>query len=360
MFVPDAIMPLCLKGTSKDGGHLLVTVDHSPFCIGRKEGSGLFLPSDGVSRNHAEITQVPEGWLLKDCGSTNGTYVNGKRLTGDHLLQQGDTIKFAELRFEVVDFIDDSGCTQLINPYADQLEQLLVQRTVSPHFQPILSLSDTTLIAFEILGRVNANGLPNNPRMLFEIAGMLDRQVELSELFRDAALRDAAAAGVKELVLFNALPEEMQLETLRPSLTAVRNAHPDLKLGMELHENAITNPAFMKGLRELLNNLEILLVYDDFGAGQSRLIELLDFAPDILKFDIALIRQIQHRSAASRSIVETLVKMARDAGIRTLAEGVETAEEADACRAIGFELGQGFYFGRPAPLQHLSETVPIH
>jgi EAL domain-containing protein (putative c-di-GMP-specific phosphodiesterase class I) len=42
--------------------------------------------------------------------------------------------------------------------------------------------------------------------------------------------------------------------------------------------------------------------------------------------------------------------MAHDAGIRTLAEGVESQEEADVCRDIGFELAQGFYFGYPAPL----------
>jgi EAL domain-containing protein (putative c-di-GMP-specific phosphodiesterase class I) len=107
----------------------------------------------------------------------------------------------------------------------------------------------------------------------------------------------------------------------------------------------------MKELRELLHEQEMLLVYDDFGAGQSRLIELLDSVPDILKFDIALIKNIQHRSKASRSIVETLVKMASDAGIRTLAEGVESREEAAVCRAIGFELGQGYFYGRPAPLQ---------
>jgi EAL domain-containing protein (putative c-di-GMP-specific phosphodiesterase class I) len=100
----------------------------------------------------------------------------------------------------------------------------------------------------------------------------------------------------------------------------------------------------------MLNDLDMLLVYDDFGAGQSRLIELLDSVPDIVKFDIAIIQNIQQRSEASRSMVETLVKMARDAGIRTLAEGVESREEAEACSAIGFELAQGFYFGYPAPL----------
>jgi EAL domain-containing protein (putative c-di-GMP-specific phosphodiesterase class I) len=142
----------------------------------------------------------------------------------------------------------------------------------------------------------------------------------------------------------------MNLECLGKSLSELRKSVPDLKLGMELNEHSITNVEMMKNLRSILNDLDMLLVYDDFGAGQSRLIELLDSVPDIVKFDIALIQNIQQRSETSRSMVKTLVKMARDAGIRTLAEGVETREEAETCKAIGFELAQGYYFGYPAPL----------
>lgn len=351
MFLPDDSTPLRLEGKTNDGSLWVVSVDHSPFIIGRKEGTSLFLASEGVSRKHAEIIEVYDGWLLRDCGSTNGTYVNGKRLSCDHLLRQGDHIRFAEIRFEVVEFTDEYECTQIISPYAELLEQMLDLKAVDPHFQPLFSLFDGALVGYEILGRINFKGLPNSPRHLFEISGMLGRQVELSELFRNTALKHASNIGVTELVLFNTLPEEMNLDILRPSLRVLRQSFPDLKLGMELHENTITDAAFMKELRALLNEQEMLLVYDDFGAGQSRLIELLDSVPDILKFDIALIKNIQHRSDASRSIVETLVKMARDAGIRTLAEGVESVEEAAVCREIGFELGQGFYLGRPAPLQ---------
>jgi len=350
MLLPDGSTSLRLEGKTRDGSLWVVSVDHSPFTIGRMEGSSLFLAAEGVSRKHAEIIEVCDGWLLRDYGSTNGTYVNGKRLSGDHLLRQGDSIRFADARFDVVDFVEEYEGTQIINPYAEQLEQMLNLKAVHPHFQPLISFSDGALIGYEILGRINFEGLPNDPRLLFEISEMLDRQVELSELFRDTALERAANIGITELIFFNALPEEMNFTILRPSLRALRQSYPNLKLGMELHENTVTNADSMKELKELLKELEIKLVYDDFGAGQSRLIELLDFVPDILKFDIALIRNIQNRSEAARSIVETLVKMANDAGISTLAEGVETIEEATACRAIGFKLAQGFYFGRPAPL----------
>ncbi|MEI6213474.1 MAG: EAL domain-containing protein [Desulfuromonadales bacterium] len=351
MLLPEDSTPLRLEGRTKDGSHWVVPVNCSPFIIGRKEGSDLFLASEGVSRKHAEIVEVYDGWLIRDSGSTNGTYINGKRLSADHLLQQGDYITIAEIRFDVVELCVESECTEIINPYAENLEQMLDLKAVDPHFQPLISLINGSLIGYEVLGRINFVGLPNSPRHLFEISGMLGRQVELSELFRNTALKHAAAVGVTELILFNTLPDEMNFDILRPSLSALRQLVPDLKLGMELHENTVTDAAMMKELRELLYEQEMLLVYDDFGAGQSRLIELLDSVPDILKFDIALIHGIQHRSKASRSIVETLVKMAGDAGIRTLAEGIESVEEAEVCREIGFELGQGYFLGRPAPLQ---------
>lgn len=349
MSFPDDSTPLRLEGTTKDGSLWVVSVDCSPFTIGRKEGSNLFLASEGVSRKHAEIIKVYDGWLLRDCGSTNGTYLNGKRLSGNHQLRQGDFITIAEVRFDVVELQDESESTMVLNPYAEYCEQMLDLKAVDPHFQPLVSLTDSSLIGYEVLGRISYKGLPNSPRHLFEISGKLDRQVELSELFRNTALEHAAKIGIKELILFNTLPEEMNLDLLRPSLRALRQSVPDLKLGMELHENTITDAAMMRKLRELLREQEMLLVYDDFGAGQSRLIELLDSAPDIVKFDIGLIHNIQHRSEASRSIVETLVKMVNNAGIRSLAEGVENLEEAEACRAIGFELAQGYYFGRPLP-----------
>ena len=50
-----------------------------------------------------------------------------------------------------------------------------------------------------------------------------------------------------------------------------------------------------------------------------------------------------------RRMMETLVQMVRDLDIRALAEGIETAEEAEACRDLGFDFAQGFFYGRPSP-----------
>jgi len=350
MILVENMIQLSLKRVSQDGSTWVIPVEHSPFAIGRSEGSSLLLAAEGVSRKHAEILETVDGWKIKDCSSTNGTFVNGRRLTENHLLSSGDYITIGEIRFDVMEQVDDSECTQIINPDTENFERMLDLKAVVPHFQPIVSLSDGALLGYEVLGRIAYDGLPNSPAQLFQISRRLGRQIELSELFRNTALEYAAQIGVKELILFNTLPEEMNLECLGRSLKKLRDSVPDLKLGMELHENTITDVKMMKKLRSMLNELDMLLVYDDFGAGQSRLVELLDSVPDIVKFDMALIQNIQQRSDLSRSIVETLVKMARDAGIRTLAEGVDSREEAVTCNGIGFELAQGYYFGRPATL----------
>jgi len=119
---------------------------------------------------------------------------------------------------------------------------------------------------------------------------------------------------------------------------------------MELHESAVTDVETIKKLRGVLKELNILLSYDDFGSGQARLLELMEAPPDVLKFDISLVRDIHQRSAASQAVLAALVKMSKEIGVRTLAEGVEIQQEAEVCRQMGFDFAQGYFFGKPAPM----------
>ena len=104
----------------------------------------------------------------------------------------------------------------------------------------------------------------------------------------------------------------------------------------------------MAELRKRLNDLNIDLAYDDFGAGQARMLDLVEVPPDVLKFDISLVRDINNASPKRHKMVQTMVAMVRDFEIVPLAEGVETSSEAETCLDLGFETAQGFYFGHPA------------
>ena len=114
-----------------------------------------------------------------------------------------------------------------------------------------------------------------------------------------------------------------------------------------MHEACAVDAATIKVLRLVLDDLGMQLAYDDFGAGQARLHELVEARPDYLKFDRKLVAGIDTASTDRQQMLESLVQMSRQLGIITLAEGIETPGEAQTCRRMGFELMQGYFFGRP-------------
>ena len=127
----------------------------------------------------------------------------------------------------------------------------------------------------------------------------------------------------------------------------MRERHPDLEIVLEMHEAAVTKPDTMRVLRRELRKLNIGLAYDDFGSGQSRLRDIIDVPPDCLKFDISLIHGIDRAAPKRQEMLASLVRSVRDMGIMALAEGVETQGEHDTVLSMGFNAGQGFFYGRP-------------
>ena len=115
----------------------------------------------------------------------------------------------------------------------------------------------------------------------------------------------------------------------------------------EVHEEAVTDITQMAELSDQLHGQGIKTAYDDFGAGQTRLMELTEVPADYVKFDIQLIRDIHKAPLPRQQMVAMLIKFAQQAGSMALAEGVETEEEAIKCRELGFDLYQGYYFGKP-------------
>ncbi|MEV7521074.1 DUF1707 and FHA domain-containing protein [Streptomyces sp. NPDC091371] len=72
-----------------------------PLRIGRDPGNGLRLSHETVSRVHAELRMQGGVWVLKDLGSTNGTTVNGQRVTGSAVVRDGDQVSFGHMSFRL-------------------------------------------------------------------------------------------------------------------------------------------------------------------------------------------------------------------------------------------------------------------
>lgn len=88
---------------------------------------------------------------------------------------------------------------------------------------------------------------------------------------------------------------------------------------------------------------------DDFGSGYSSLNNLKDYTFDLLKIDMEFLRDFEEKPQ-SKVILAAIVNMAKQLGIHTLAEGVETQTQVAFLRDIGCEKLQGYYIGRPAPM----------
>jgi EAL domain-containing protein (putative c-di-GMP-specific phosphodiesterase class I) len=131
------------------------------------------------------------------------------------------------------------------------------------------------------------------------------------------------------------------------SLEELRQLAPGLKLILEIHESALAVPGGIHTLRARLASLGVGLAYDDFGAGQARLIELAEAPPDYLKFDRRFVTDIEKAPASKRRLLAALVAAARELLVETVAEGVATAEEAEVITRAGFTHAQGYLFGRP-------------
>jgi EAL domain-containing protein (putative c-di-GMP-specific phosphodiesterase class I) len=120
------------------------------------------------------------------------------------------------------------------------------------------------------------------------------------------------------------------------------------QLVLEIHENATCNLKAWQLFRRQVKELNMLVAYDDFGAGKARILELAELPPDFIKLDMALIRNL-HLSTARQRLIRGIVRSCQDQGVQVIAEGVESDDEAAVCCALGCNLGQGFLFGHPQP-----------
>lgn len=333
-----------------------VMVNASPFVVGRMGSAALPLDTRSVSKCHAELLLDGDQLFLRDNRSTNGTYVNGKRITEATALQDGDLVQFASIIFRVGrESVSTVGYTSPENDLSDhalalmQFDRLIHDGGVFPHFQPIVGMSDQQVVAYEILGRSRLFGL-STPDKMFSAAQQLNQVRQLSEVFRNVGTDIAVRYSLNSNLFVNTHPDELGTPALSDSLRQLRQAYPSQALTLEIHEKAVTRDNAIEQIREMLRELDIRLAFDDFGEGQTRLVELSEVRPDYLKFDMSMTRAIHSASSDRQKVVATLVQMVNELGIISLAEGVECAADHQVLAEMGFKLGQGYFYGHPAPI----------
>jgi EAL domain-containing protein (putative c-di-GMP-specific phosphodiesterase class I) len=116
---------------------------------------------------------------------------------------------------------------------------------------------------------------------------------------------------------------------------------------LEITESLLMeNPEAVAERLAALRSLGVLLGIDDFGTGYSSLSYLHRFPVNTLKIDRSFVSRIGPRSEDSE-IIRTVVALAHNLGLDTVAEGIETTEQLVHLQALGCEYGQGFLFAKP-------------
>ncbi len=346
----------------------MAAIEPVPYIIGRDEDCNLKLTDNQVSRRHSMINKSGDHFWICDLESTNGTFVNNKEIKQAELLEPGDIIAIGNYEFflksvnsKTTPMEEETCCFDLtkelnsLDYLEPKLRAMIRERNVVPHFQPILRFSDRTVIGYEILGRHADEDLPPNPSELLDMADLLGVASDLSSVFREVGVEFGRKLPGSPILFVNTTPSEVyQVNALLESLERIRGMAPSNRIVLEINEKAANDAKAMTRLQTGLVKLNIGLAYDDFGVGQTRLVEFVKTPPDFLKFDMSLIRNIHLAPKRLHEMVSTFVKAAQQLGIAATAEGIECKNEAETCQQLGFDFGQGFFYGRTLPINKIN------
>ncbi len=242
-----------------------------------------------------------------------------------------------------------------------ELEQALAQEKLDLHYQAIIDINKARAAGFEALIRwQRPHGTALSPLQLIEFAektGLIQpiglwvlREACATLAAMQARSRDLGESG-KLFMSINLSAHQVTATGATDQILEVIEASgvdpQTIKLEVTetvLMEDPIAAVAFLNRLRAW----GIEFAIDDFGTGYSSLSYLHRFPIDVLKIDRSFVNTLTQDST-SRKIVRSVATLARELGLRTVAEGIEGVEELSAIRELGCEFGQGYLFSRPVP-----------
>lgn len=220
-----------------------------------------------------------------------------------------------------------------------------VQRVVSAGddltivYQPIVDFDSWKVVGFEALSRFGDGRAPTE---WFAEAAELGLGVEMEMLAVSRAIPGAPAEGY------------LSLNVSCPTLLSaafddfIRERAND-RIVIELTEHsAIADYEAAGQVVEALRASGARLAVDDAGGGYASMRHIVSLRPDLIKLDRSLVSDL-HNDHSKREMARLLNGFALSTGATLVAEGLETAEELNACREVGIRFGQGYLLGRPEP-----------
>ncbi|MEY2169048.1 MULTISPECIES: sensor domain-containing protein [unclassified Rhodanobacter] len=243
------------------------------------------------------------------------------------------------------------------------LRDALAHDALALHYQPMVDARSGRIVGAEALLRWQVDGhdvfMPDQFIPVAEDSGLI---AELGEWVLQRACmqsRHWRQRGRLLPISVNVSPLQFRHERFQPQLDALLGAYG---IGPGQLELELTERTMMAGgdattrLLQRIRQHGVRLSLDDFGTGYCSLSYLRHFPVDALKIDRSFVHDVTADSDTA-AITRTIVAMARSLGKTVIAEGVETAAQADFLREAGCTLLQGFHFGMPMPAAELERWM---
>ena len=269
-------------------------------------------------------------------------------------------------KYALVIFTEDmrEGAPSLVN-LEDSLRQALERQQIEIAYQPVMRLDNRRLAGFEALVRWRhpEYGLlePADFMRLAEDLGLMNEfgRFVLSQSARQLGIWQRAYRSDEPLFMtVNVSSRELINRDLVDEVKTVL-AREDLVPGtlrLELTETILMeNPELSIKILEKLQQAGVGIACDDFGTGYSALSHLRRLPFDTIKIDRSFLED-EADDEAAQIILEAIVLLAHDLGMTTVAEGIETSDQADRLRELGCDYGQGFLFGEPMTARQVMEA----
>ncbi len=236
--------------------------------------------------------------------------------------------------------------------YADDLKWILDNESIVTFFQPILDVPSGEIYAYECLSRgKKKDGTLMPPDVMFESARKTEMLFNLDRQCRISALKNAKSRGITKKIFINFTPTSIYNPEfcLRDTVKTAIDLDFDLaSIVFEVVESErVENITHLKNIFDFYKNMGFKVALDDVGSGYSSLNMLAELKPDIIKIDMKLVRDVD-KDPVKKAIISSLVLIAKELNLLTLAEGIETESELNVIRELKIDFAQGYFIGRPS------------
>ena len=242
----------------------------------------------------------------------------------------------------------DAGLVDELARLEAAFDRAVAQGHIWMAFQPIvLAVRPKEVFGYEALMRSNDPEL-KHVGLLLDAAERLERTTQLGRLARaQVATAFGAAAAERGLVFVNLHVRDLFDPTLSSPFSGLTRIARRVVL-------EITERSSLEGLEGLsdrvaeLREIGYAIAVDDLGGGHARMGHLTPLDTDYVKLDMSLVRDVDSHPVKQR-LVQSVVSLCRESGVRVIGEGVETPAEADTLRDLGCDYLQGYLIARPGP-----------